>query len=403
MADVRPFLPLRYDTAVAGGLSDLIAPPYDVIDDAEKSRLEGLSPFNAVHLELPDPPYERVRSMIQDWVDRGALYRPVRPGVVAWTQEFATADGSTATRNVILGAVGAEPYSTRQVRPHERTHAGPKEDRLRLLYGAGHQISPVYGLYPDSASQVWAAIAPTGEPEAVFVGGDGTVNRVWWVDDPGALDTLTELMESRWILIADGHHRYETAVQFAAERRAAGLGEGPHDLVMMGLTAIEDPGLAVLPTHRVLAEDPGDLSGSFDLTPVADLEELRRGLETAPASVSAFGLVRAGGLSIVTITPPSDASPAARLDVAVLESQVLIPSFGRDQAALAHDGVLTYVKDDAEAVRLVRDDSAAAAFILREMPKRAVVEVADAGETMPQKSTFFFPKLPTGVAFHSLS
>lgn len=407
MPALHPLTPLRYTAAVAGPLGDLVAPPYDVIDAAERDALRARSPFNAVHLELPDPPYDRVGALIDSWVAAGALARPHRPGVVAWTQAFTLDDGSVCERHVILGAVGAEPYATRQVRPHERTHAGPKADRLALLHGAGHQISPVYGLYPDAGGAVWAALAPTGAPDVEFTGSDGTRNRIWWVDDGEAIATAADALATRWILIADGHHRYETAVRYAEERRAAGAAaDGPHDLVMMGLTAIDDPGLVVLPTHRVLAALPTDdtWQSAFTLQPVADLGELRAVLAASSAEVPTFGFVTSSGAAVLSAeAPPADASPAARLDVAVLERQVLVRGFGRDQAELAHDGVLSYVKDTADAWRLGSSGVAAGVFILRDMPKAAVVAVAEAGETMPQKSTYFFPKLPTGVAFHPLS
>lgn len=404
MAELHALHPLRYTPDVAGPLGDLVAPPYDVIDAAGRAALLARSPHNAVHLELPDPPYEQVGALIATWVAGGVLSRPPRPGVVAWTQAFTLADGVAHERRVVLAAVRAEPYATRQVRPHERTHAGPKEDRLRLLHGAGHQISPVYGLYPDADGAVWSAIdsAPAGEA-AEFTTDDGTRNRVWWVDDPAALATATELMAARWILIADGHHRYETAVRFAQQRRDAGAGAGPHDLVMMGLTAIEDPGLVVLPTHRVLATAPPDLAEGFAAEPVADLAALQRALRAAPAGAPALGLVTPTGAAVLTAPATGDASPAARLDVAVLEQRILRRYYGRDQAALAHDGVLTYVKDGAEAWQLGASGAAAAVFILRDLPKQAVIDVAEAGETMPQKSTYFFPKLSTGVAFHPLA
>ena len=403
MATLHPLHPLRYQTDVVGPLDGLVAPPYDIVDAAERAQLQASSPFNAVHLEMADPPYERVGELIASWVARGALAVSERPGVVAWTQSFTLEGGAQRTRRVILGAVRAEPYETRQVRPHERTHAGPKEDRLRLLYGAGHQISPVYGLYPDPEGQVWQAVAPSGEAQAQFVGSDGTLNRLWWIDDPAAVAAAATLMESRWILIADGHHRYETAVRYSQERREAGAGAGPHEFVMMGLTAIEDPGLVVLPTHRVLSADPGDLSDRFTVTPMADLAELTDRLAQTPVDAPAFGLVTPAGAAVLTCDAPDVPSPAAHLDVAVLEELVFRRTFGRDQAELSRDGVLTYVKDTAEAYELGASGSAAAVFILRDMPKDGVIAVAEAGETMPQKSTFFFPKLPTGVAFHPLT
>lgn len=384
-------------------MDGLVAPPYDVIDAAQRAELRAASPHNAVRLELPEPPYERVRELIAEWTGAGVLAAPAAPGIVAWTQTFPRDDGEPAERRVLLATVRAEPYETRAVRPHERTHAGPKEDRLRLLNAAGHQISPVYGLYPDRAGVVWESARIGGTPEADFTSGDGTRNRLWWIDDPVAIDAVVSGMADRWILIADGHHRYETAVEYARARRAAGDdGDGPGQYVMMGLTAIEDPGLAVLPTHRVLAEDPGDLTEGFAARPVADLDELRFVLATTPQYAPSFGLVSPGRALVITGEPETDPSPAARLDVSVLERRILQRAFGADQATLAHRGVLSYVKDSDAAWELARTGRAAAVFIMRPMPQESVVAVAEAGETMPQKSTFFFPKLVTGVAFHRL-
>ncbi len=401
VARVHPFRALRYDPSV-GHLGDLVCPPYDVINAAERAALHAASPYNAAHLELPDPPYEQVGALIAEWVSAGALRRAERPGLVAWTQSFHLDDGSQHERKVILATVGVEPYSARVVRPHERTHAGPKEDRLKLLYGAGHQISPVYGIYPDSSGEVWSAVRVAGAPDAELISGDGTVSRLWWIDDPAALTAVEAAMADRWILIADGHHRYETAVRYQEERRAAGDGDGPHDFVMMGLTSLDDPGLMVLPTHRVLSEWPAGIAEGFDVTPVAGLDELRTRLAATSPDAPAFGLVTSGGSAILTAPAESDASPAAQLDVAVLEQRILLPAFGEDQAALTARGVLSYVKDTAEAYELGRTGGAAAVLILRPMAKSAVQDVAEAGETMPQKSTYFFPKLLTGVAFHAL-
>ncbi len=401
MADVRPFRALRYGDA-AGALDRLVCPPYDVIDDAERRDLLAASPENAVRLEVPELSYDLVGALIDGWEGVGILERAAAPGIVAWTQTFTLDDGSTHERTVVLATVGVTPYEDRVVRPHERTHAGPKEDRLRLLYGARTQISPVYGIYPDDAGAVWTALGVTGEPHAEAVGRDGTINRFWWIDDPVRCGAVTDAMAGRWILIADGHHRYETAVRYRQERRAAGDGDGPHDWVMMGLTAIEDPGLVVLPTHRLLAEWPDGADAAFTATPVTDEASLRDALAATSPDAPAFGLVTSRGAWILSGEPTGGASPAAELDVAVLEERILRRAFGKDQAALAHDGLLTYTKDTAEAWTLGSTGQVAAALILRPMPKAAVTDVAEAGETMPQKSTYFFPKLLTGVAFHSL-
>jgi uncharacterized protein (DUF1015 family) len=401
VADVRPFRALRYDDP-AGELERLVCPPYDVIDDAERTELLAASPYNAIRLELPELEYDLVGALIDGWLGAGILRRAETPGIVAWTQTFALDDGGTLERKVLLAAVKVEPYEARVVRPHERTHAGPKEDRLRLLYGAKAQISPVYGVYPDDAGAVWTAAAVTGEPFAQLTGRDGTLNRFWWIDEPVRCAAVTAAMAGRWILIADGHHRYETAVRYREERRAAGDGDGPHDFVMMGLTAIEDPGLVVLPTHRLLTQWPEGAADVFAKTTVTSEESLKFALNQTPVDAPAFGLVTPNGAWILTAPASGGASPAAHLDVAVLEARVLERAFGKDQAALAHDGVLSYTKDTTEAWRLGSSGQVAAALILRPMPKAAVTEVAEAGETMPQKSTYFFPKLLTGVAFHSL-
>ena len=401
MADVKPFRALRYGDA-AGDLDRLVCPPYDVIDDAERQELLAASPNNAVRLELPELSYDLVGALIDGWEGAGILERATTPGLVAWTQTFALDDGSTHERKVLLATVAVTPYEDRVVRPHERTHAGPKEDRLKLLYGAHTQISPVYGVYPDDAGAVWTAAGVTGEPHAQAVGRDGTLNRFWWIDDRARCAAVTTAMGGRWILIADGHHRYETAVKYREERRAAGDGDGPHDWVMMGLTAIEDPGLVVLPTHRLLGEWPDGADSAFIKTVVTSEESLRFALAQTPTDAPAFGLVTPGGAWILTAASTGGTSPAAELDVAVLEDRILKRAFGKDQAALAHDGLLTYTKDTAEAWQLGTTGKVAAAVILRPMPKAAVTDVAEAGETMPQKSTYFFPKLLTGVAFHSL-
>ena len=386
-----------YDQAVAGTLGNLTAPPYDVISDDERRGYLAASPFNAVRLELPELPYDDVRSLVETWLEQGVLRATDGPVLIAWTQTFLMG-GQVVERKTLLGTVGVEPYEARVVRPHERTHAGPKEDRLRLIRATRMNISPVYGLYPDPDAVVWAAANPIGPPVGEMTDPDGTLHRVWVISDPAVLEAVAEAMADRWILIADGHHRYETAVNYQRER---GPG-GPQDFVMMGLTALDDPGLLVLPTHRVLSEWPEGAADGFDHAKVASLRDLQAALGAAPDSESAFGLVLPDGFSLLTRSVEVDASPSARLDTSVLEREILIHAFGKDQATLSHDGLLTYVKDSSEAATLVADGSAAATLLMRPTSKRQVAEVADAGETMPQKSTYFFPKLLTGVAFNAL-
>jgi uncharacterized protein (DUF1015 family) len=404
VADVRPFRALGY-TPAAGPLGDLVAPPYDVISPEERRLYLAASPYNAVRLILPEVSYDEVGGLIAAWTAEGVLGTAGEPVLTAWTQTFTLDDGVERERRTILAAVGLEPYERRVVRPHERTHAGPKEDRLRLTRAVRANLSPVFGLYPDPAQSAWAALAPAGPPDAELADRDGTVHRVWRVADPAVHAAVAEAMRDRWILIADGHHRYETALAYREERRAQAAANGsgaPYDRVLMGLTALDDPGLVVLPTHRVLTRWPEGADAAFASRPVDGLEGLRAALAEAPEEATALGLVLPGGMRLLTGAPREGATPGERLDVAALEREVLVPGLGADQAALAHDGVLSYTKDAAEAARLVASGEAAAAIVLRPIPKSAVAAVAEAGETMPQKSTYFFPKLLTGVAFHSL-
>jgi len=302
--------------------------------------------------------------------------------------------------------VGAEPYEARVVRPHERTHAGPKEERLRLMNATKVQLSPVFGLYPDPAGEAWAAAAVDGEPDAVITDDDGTVHRLWTIADPERLTAIEQALAGRWILIADGHHRYETALAYRDERRAEegdGDDERPYDFVLMGLTSLDDDGLVVLPTHRVLAEWPAGAEEHLDTAPVDDtVEALEAALAAAPADLVAAGLVLPNRAMLLT-TPRAGTTAAEQLDLAVLERDLLVPALGGDQAHLAHEGLLTYTKDARDAWDTVRSGRAAAALIVRHIPSDQVAAVAEEGGVMPQKSTYFFPKLLSGVAFQPLA
>jgi len=411
-ARVRPFRALVFDPAVAGDMQDLVAPPYDVIGPDYRDELASRNQWNVVGIDLPSIPYDTVAATIADWTAQGVLKRHDQPVMIAWTQEFDLPDGSHRTRKTIVAVVGAEPYETRVVRPHERTHAGPKEERLRLMNATKVQLSPVFGLYPDPAGEAWAAAAVSGEPDAVITDDDGTVHRLWTITDADRLAAIEQALAGRWILIADGHHRYETALAYQAERRAEdGVGgadgdadgDRAYDFVLMGLTSLDDDGLVVLPTHRVLKEWPAGAEEHLDVTPLDDsLDALEAALAAAPADQVAAGLVLPDRAVLLT-TPRGGATAAERLDLAVLERDLLVPALGGDQAHLAHEGLLSYTKDSRDAWDAVRSGRAAAALIVRHIPTEQVAAVAEEGGVMPQKSTYFFPKLLTGVAFQPLA
>src|SRR5271167_2782048 len=253
MADVQPLRALHYDPSVAGPLEDVVAPPYDVIDDDQRAALIARSPFNVAAVDLPrgEPdPYAAAGELFDSWQLQGALTRDRQPAVWAHTQDYTGPDGRTLTRHGFFCRVRIEPYGPGQVRPHERTHPGPKEDRLRLTRATRANISPIFSLYSDPSHAAWDALFPATEaaPWGEVTDSDGTVHRLWRVADPAAIAAVQAATADAELLIADGHHRYETMQAYADEVG----GEGEHRYILMCLVALEDPGLTVFPTHRLV-------------------------------------------------------------------------------------------------------------------------------------------------------
>lgn len=361
MAVVRPFRALRYAPS-AGALEALVAPPYDVIDDAQREELLARSPHNVVHLTLPDSEEEAARTLA-DWRARGVLVEDDAPAVWLVEQDYVGPDGVARTRTGLAASLTVEPYETRAVLPHERTHAGPKEGRLRLLRATHTQLEPIFLLHDGPAPYARPSRAPDLE-----VGGA----RLWRLDVAG--DEPLPAFEGRELLIADGHHRYETAVAFRAEQ---GTPESAQQLVV--LVSTEDPGLTIFPTHRVVARKP-PLDGLHVEDVASGLDSALARLEALPYDHPAFVLYEAGRASLVT------APGSTRLDVELLDDLGL--------------GERTYTPDAHEAARRVNDGEGEAAFLLRATRIEDVFAVARRGEVMPQKSTYFFPKLVSGLLLH---
>src|SRR3954465_15677672 len=255
MADVQPLRALHYDLGVVGSLQSVIAPPYDVIDPEQRAALAARSEHNVVAVDLPqDPlggdPYEEAARLLGLWKRQGAVVRDERPAMWALQQDYTGPDGSARTRRGLFARVRVEDYGPGRIRPHERTHPGPKEDRLRLTRATRANLSPIFSLYDDPAGAAWGAVAPFTEGAAWGEVSEaaGTVHRLGRVGAPAALEAVRAALEDVELLIADGHHRYETARVFAREPGApAGA-----DHVLMCLVALQDPGLTVFPTHRLL-------------------------------------------------------------------------------------------------------------------------------------------------------
>src|ERR1700742_2471300 len=347
MADVLPINALHYDLAEVGSLDAVAAPPYDVIDAAGRAALLARSPYNAVAIDLPKPfdpadpdsnpsgdPYAEAAARIEQWRADGALVQDAEPSIWALTQDYVAPDGSSHSRHGVLVRVRVEDYETGTVRPHERTHPGPLIDRLELTRATRLNLSPIFSL---STEDPWPLVEPAlaAEPWGEVTDPDGTVNRVWRVADPAVVAAVVQILADAQLLIADGHHRYETA---RAYRDEVG-GEGPQNYTLMALTGLDDPGLTVFPTHRLLsgfAADPAPrarlLAGLEELFEVTEVP--REELDPADTEgVGVFGLFDAADGSSRRLRPPDTAEvdrrlagkPEAyrRLDSAILETLVL--------------------------------------------------------------------------------
>jgi uncharacterized protein (DUF1015 family) len=426
MADVRPIHATHYDLGVVGSLQDVAAPPYDVIDAAMRAELLQRSPYNAVAIDLPKPygesgpqqtdddPYERAARTMEEWRGAGALVSDAEPAIWAMTQDYTGPDGEARTRHGILARVRVEDFEAGQVLPHERTLPGPKKDRLDLTRATRHNLSPIFSL---ATKDPWPLVAPAVEGQAPWgeaTDEGGTVTKLWRVGDPEILAAVHELLSNAQLLIADGHHRYETAIAYRDEVG----GEGEHSFTLMALTGLDDPGLTVFPTHRLLSgfrEDPerqrrlGEgLRELFDATevPLDQLDPL--GEEGA----GVFGLydahhkqgyrLRLKDSAVAALDEQLAGKPEAyrRLDAAILETLVLKGIAGLSEDDILAKRGLGYAKSVEDSLALIEDGTYDVGFILRPIPVDQVRAICESEENMPPKSTYFFPKVLTGLVFN---
>ncbi|MGB8880398.1 MAG: DUF1015 family protein [Solirubrobacteraceae bacterium] len=416
MADVEPLRALHYDLERTGGLQDVVAPPYDVIDADERVELEARSPYNVVRIDLPvgDDPYETAARQFTSWRSDGVIVRDEKPALWALEQDYTGPDGQIRKRQGFLARVRVEEYGPGRIRPHERTHPGPKEDRLRLTRATKANLSPIFSLFDDPANTVSGVLdqATTGEPWGRATDEDGTVNRVWRIADPNAVGAITDALTATELLIADGHHRYETARVYAEEIG----GEGPHRYVLMCLVSLEDPGLTVFPTHRLLRDlRPGQqealaqaIRRDFEIRRLDNTTELAP-LYGQPVSMGYIDahsrqpfMLTLKDQAIANAALANHAEPYPRLDTAVLEALILKGALGMTDDDIDHLNGLGYARNFDEALDAVMTGGYDAAFFVAATPIEQVREVAAAGESMPPKSTYFFPKVPTGLLFNPL-
>jgi uncharacterized protein (DUF1015 family) len=415
MADIQPLRALHYDLR---DLQRVAAPPYDVIDEEQRAALLAGSPYNAVEIDLPraaGDPYAHAAETLARWRADGVLVRDPEPALWALEQRYTGPDGRSRTRHGFFARVRIEDYGAGRIRPHERTHPGPKEDRLRLTRATRANLSPIFSLYDDPGGDAWGAIAPLLDASAdgEITDAEGVTHRLWRVGDADAIAGVQRALASTELLIADGHHRYETARIYAEEIG----GSGGHRYVLMCLVAFQDPGLAVFPTHRLVY-------GLDDGRRAALRASIERDWEAAPVpadglqpSESPNGTVRVGYIDahhrrplmltlrdpgIADAAMPAQPEPYRRLDTAVLEALILKGALGMGEEDIDDLAGLAYARTVEEARGRVESGEAEAAFFMGGAPVRQIRDVAAAGANMPPKSTYFFPKVLTGLVFHLL-
>ncbi len=431
MPDVSPFRGVRYDVAQVGALSDVVAPPYDVIDPALQDRLYQASAYNVIRLELnrEEPGdteaqgrYTRAARFLKDWLRQGVLREEDHVALYVYEQTFQV-EGQTHTRRGFLARVRLEPFGHGKIYPHEQTLSGPKADRLALYHATGFNLSPIFGLYPDAEGEVLRAIETGVRDRTPMVATDhlGVENRLWIVNDPQTHTAIRGLMAAKPVFIADGHHRYETGLKYRDERVQAGASFGdddPSNFCLMMLVGMSDPGLLILPTHRLVSGFPGltaeeltaRLQPDFEVSVTGQGEAGCRAAwdviaQGGEQDVLGFGTVADGRWLVARLRSdeamdrlaPEHSPDWRSLGVSILHVLVLnalLKPLGAPSCRYVH--LLGEVLDDVAA------RGCDLACLVPPARMEHVEAIASGLETMPPKSTYFYPKLLTGLVLNPL-
>jgi uncharacterized protein (DUF1015 family) len=429
LARIAPFRAIRYNSeAIDGAFAQTICPPYDVISPAEQDELYGRHPENFVRVvlnraqegdDLKVDPYQRAAANVFDWLETGILEQDDEPSLYLYEQEFTSpGDGKRYKRKSLLCALGLAPYEAGVVLPHEETRAKAREDRLRHMRIMHANPEPIYCLYLDEDRHI-AMLLSGAEKELVFeaeIGGD--IHRLIRLADPELYASIAHAFEEKRIWIADGHHRYETALAYRDEMRAKEDVLSPeYDSILVALSAFDDPGLVVLPTHRLvkgrseatLAGLPAKAAEHFDVehTTLAELPTAMK--KRSPGEVR-MGVMTPFGAYVLTLksadamkqATPERSEAWRSLDVTVLQTLVLDQCLGIPAAELATTPDIGYTRSYAEAIEEVESGQWQLAFLLNDPSSDEVLGVTNAGEKMPPKSTFYYPKLWSGVVMRRL-
>ena len=437
MANLSPFRGVVYDPAVVKDVAKVVAPPYDIIDAEYQKALYARHPNNVIRLELGideagDSPahnrYTRASGFLKTWLDQGALRRDTQPSLYLYMIDYRPPGDSTAAPRMLKGffsTVELEEFGTGKIFPHENTRSAAKADRLHLLQACRANFSPIFSLYSDPDNRVMQLLEGAIDlktPRIDFHDDAGLRQRIWSITDPTVLQAVCDLMKPKSLFIADGHHRYETSLRYRQLRReqAGATSEAspaqPYDRVLMLCAALEDPGLTVLPTHRVLTNPLPDLTGiKTTLGPAFELQEIPfqpsekdarsrflQMLRSRGQSGTVFGLAvrNVDAYFVLALRsdhrPPSTASERDKLDVSILQQEVV----NRLCPTTAEQEAIVYTKDDHEALDLVIQGKATGALLLNATKVSEVRAVAASGGRMPHKSTYFFPQQLTGLVIN---
>jgi len=440
MAKIAPFRGILYNEAKAGTIDKLVCPPYDIISPAEQQELYRKSPYNVIRLELglaspgdtdDDNRYTRAAAILGDWVRNGIVQQSKEPALYVYEMEYRAGKSAKKLRGIIC-LVRIEEYDSGIIKPHETTLSGPKTDRLNLLRACRASFSQIFSLFSDPQAKVAGILAKvSGKPLMEVKHGDGVIHRVWTLSDKDDIEDVVRAVVDQPVFIADGHHRYDTALNYRNERRkTAGsfTGEEGYNYTAMFLARLEDPGLTILPAHRVLFNlanfDPqrfeDDLNRYFDIERIdfdkkSEHKDLLTILDTMAHRADhahVFGMRVRGEHSYYLLTLRNEEdmddllpanSPAYRkLDVSILHHLIIDKLLGVKMDTHKLGLNIEYIKDADEADKRVRDGSAEIVFFKNPTKVHEVKEVAGAGERMPQKATYFHPKLLTGLVMNKI-
>ncbi|HYG75607.1 MAG TPA: DUF1015 domain-containing protein [Planctomycetota bacterium] len=444
MATVKPFRALRYNQSkVSAPASALVCPPYDVIDAAMQDALYKKSEHNVVRIEFgktspEDKPgsdrYSRAAETFEKWIIENVLRQDSKPAFYLYEQTFDIASGGASrsqvvTRRGIFGACKLEPFGTGCVYPHEETFGGPKADRLALMQACEANLSPVFGLVPDETGTMTELLkkgVSLKKPDVEVKEENGVVNRLWVIDDESWVAAMQENLAGKNLFIADGHHRYETSCNYRNERRAKdndpdGKLDKDYNYTLMMCVPMSDPGLYILPTHRLIQEAPGlskeaflkDSAALFD-TRDASEQELFATAEEQAGPVK-FGVIfKDGSRKLLTVKPaaaeamkkaqPAKSDAWRSLDVSVLQELVLKGILKLSEEKVLRKEGVSYTPDTKQAIAKVTDKAGhyVMGFVLRPTLIEQVRDVSTRNEKMPQKSTYFYPKLLSGLVIRKL-